>query len=293
MLSTSTKKIAVFLALTFTLSGICFFFLIVPPAQEVFGLGFVFSPALSACITQLIFERNLRQLGWSLNPRSLVASYGLPVLYGLAVYCTVWITGIGVFSPEALVQRAADPLAPLPQSPLLFLLTYGVQTATIGMVVSCVTAFGEELGWRGLLVPELAKQHSLAGTALISGAIWALWHYPVILFAEYNNDGAPIWFGMLCFTLMAIGLSFVMAWLRLRSGSVWTAVLLHASHNIFIQTLLNPLTGKTTLSPYVIDEFGIGLAIASLALAFVFWCKRGELPQHPVDQSITPSVAAP
>jgi hypothetical protein len=40
-----------------------------------------------------------------------------------------------------------------------------------------------------------------------------------------------------------------------------------------------PLTGATALTPFVIDEFGCGLALAGVLVAYVFWSKRAELPQ--------------
>jgi membrane protease YdiL (CAAX protease family) len=91
---------------------------------------------------------------------------------------------------------------------------------------------GEELGWRGLLVPELARRFSFTATALISGVAWAAWHVPVMVLADYHNPGAPLWFGLVCFAVLVIGISFAFAWLRLKSGSVWPTVLLHASHNV-------------------------------------------------------------
>jgi len=50
--------------------------------------------------------------------------------------------------------------------------------ATLGVLISCLTALGEEIGWRGFLVPQLASVTSFTKTALISGLIWAVWHYP-------------------------------------------------------------------------------------------------------------------
>ncbi len=61
----------------------------------------------------------------------------------------------------------------------------------------------------------------------------------MILFANYNNSSAPAWFGLVCFTVLAVGISFPFAWLRLKSGSLWTAVILHAAHNVFIQAFLH------------------------------------------------------
>jgi membrane protease YdiL (CAAX protease family) len=126
------------------------------------------------------------------------------------------------------------------------------------------------------LVPELSKKYSFTITALISGGIWALWHYPVILFANYNNSSAPAWFGLICFTVMVIGISFAFTWLRLKLGSLWTGVILHAAHNVFIQAFFTPLTGPTRWSAYVIDEFGIGLALAAVVVAYLFWRRHKE-----------------
>jgi protein-S-isoprenylcysteine O-methyltransferase Ste14 len=79
------------------------------------------------------------------------------------------------------------------------------------------------------------------------------------------------------FAVMVLGISFAFAWLRLKSGSLWTAALLHASHNLFVQGIFTPLTTETSLTPYIIDEFGIGLALAGLVVALIFWRRRGAL----------------
>ena len=146
------------------------------------------------------------------------------------------------------------------------------------MIGSCSTALGEEIGWRGFLVPELAKTTGFTQTALISGDVWAIWHYPVLIFGDYNA-GTPTWYGLTCFTVLVLGISFVFAWMRLKSGSLWTGVFLHASHNLFIQSIFTPLTKDTGKTPYVIDEFGFMLPVVVLFFAFYFWKKRAELTQ--------------
>ena len=146
----------------------------------------------------------------------------------------------------------------------------------MGTLMSCFTALGEEIGWRGFLVPELAKVTSYTKLSLISGIIWSVYHYPVLLFADYNS-GTPWWFGLGCFTLMAIGASFLFAWLRLRSGSVWTAMFLHASHNLYIQSYFDQATDDTVITAYISSEFGIALALVISLVAFLFWRKRSEL----------------
>jgi membrane protease YdiL (CAAX protease family) len=76
---------------------------------------------------------------------------------------------------------------------------------------------------------------------------------------------------------MVLSISFVFAWLRLKSGSVWTGAILHASHNLYIQGIFTPLTGNTGKTAWFIDEFGVVVPIAALAFALYFWSRRNEL----------------
>jgi membrane protease YdiL (CAAX protease family) len=244
-------------------------------------------PGVAALITQLVFQRNIRGLGWFIGPfRHLLVSYALPFCYAFVAYGIVWLTGLGSFAPPRLAQTLAIQI-PVPiQSPYAFLVVYGLFAATVGVGLSCASALGEEIGWRGLLVPELAQRLPFAATALVSGLVWSIWHWPLILFADYRNPGAPVWFSLVCFTVLVVGISFPFAWLRLKSGSLWTATLLHASHNMFVQGLFTPLTGPTKLTPYVIDEFGLGPALVALLVATLFWWRRGELPTASPSQPI-------
>jgi len=148
--------------------------------------------------------------------------------------------------------------------------------ASAGMVRSLATALGEEIGWRGFLVPELAKQMSFSKVCLLSGIIWAAWHSPLLLFADYNA-GTNRWYALACFTVMVVSISFVFAWLRLKSDSLWTAALLHASHNLFVQSIFDNLMRNTGRTLWYTTEFGAGLAIVGVLFAFFYWRKRGEL----------------
>jgi len=101
--------------------------------------------------------------------------------------------------------------------------------------------------------------------------MWAAWHYPILLMGDYNA-GTSAWFGLSCFTLMVIGSSYLAAWLRLASGSLWPPAILHASHNLFIQGVFTPLTTVTSITKdlntnHLIDEFGIGLVVTTLIAA--------------------------
>jgi membrane protease YdiL (CAAX protease family) len=273
------SKIVAYLVLTFVLSSIFYYLIIASGSRQPYTLGLMWCPGVAAIITQLLFQRSLRDMGWSFRPvRYLLVSYGLPVLYCVLVYGLAWLLGLGRFDPASLAsQMGVSQRLPF-GSVYAFVVVYTLSNAIVGFLISCASALGEEIGWRGLLVPELSKAFPFTRTALISGAIWAVWHYPLVLGGVYHNAGAPLWFGVVCFSIMVLGLSFAFAWLRLKSGSLWTGVVLHASHNLFIQTVFTPLTGETGLTPYVIDEFGVGLALAALVIAYLFWRRRAAVP---------------
>lgn len=104
---------------------------------------------------------------------------------------------------------------------------------TIIAIVSTPIVWGEEFGWRGYLQVRLFAEKPL-WSAVITGLIWGVWHYPMILMG-YVFSGNPI--GLLLYPINMIFTSIIYGWLRLRSGSVWSASLAHATGN----TIINPL----------------------------------------------------
>lgn len=117
---------------------------------------------------------------------------------------------------------------------------------------------------------------SLTKVALLSGLVWAVWHYPLFIFADYGA-GLPKMFSMTCFTVTVVGLSFLYTWIRLATGSVWAGMLMHASHNLFVENIFDPLTIETGATRFVTGEFGIGLAVAAVIVAIACWLQRGRL----------------
>jgi membrane protease YdiL (CAAX protease family) len=275
------QKTTTYIAITFLLSSV-FYYLIISSGSlstmgGIYATGLMWCPGIAALATQIVHHDTIRNLGWSWGKtRYQVWSYLIPLLYASVAYGLVWMTGLGGFSSVELVKGLGAQFGFQHAPAWAVVLEYIVVTVTLGTAVSCISALGEEIGWRGFLVPNLAKVTSYPKVAIISGVIWAAWHYPLIFFADYNG-GTPAWYGATCFTVMVIGLSFAFAWMRLRSGSLWTGVFLHASHNLFIQRVFDPLTTNTGLTKYITGEFGAALALISLVVAYIFWKKRAEL----------------
>lgn len=164
-----------------------------------------------------------------------------------------------------------------PLSRPLGIVLYFMVVGTIGVIQNCATTLGEDIGWRGFLVPELAKRFSFTATAVVSAVIWALWHVPIIVFAGYKMGTGG--FGLAVVSGHMIGLCFVLTWLRLKSGSLWPGVILHAWSNHFIQQFFDPMTTYPGRTKYILGEFGVGFTIAVAALAAYFWMRRTEVTQ--------------
>lgn len=254
------KQIITYLVLVFALSSI--FYVLIPRQGGLEGGGdtlvvpLMWMPALAAVVTTFIYHRNIRGLGWGLGkPIYYLIAYLLPILYAGIAYSVISLLGLGDINTSALGENLVLAL---------------VKNLTINVVLAAILAVGEEIGWRGLLVPQLAKLQPFARTALISGVIWGLWHIPLIINGGYSSN-APTWYAISAFLVLIVGMSFAFAWLRLASGSIWPAVLMHATHNSFIQGFLDEITVNTGNTDYFTTEFGLGLAIMGVIVGLIFW----------------------
>ncbi len=258
------RKIAIFLALAVVLVGVSYIPILRTGSLEA-GNGMaiivvMWMPGLAAILTQLITSRSLKGLGW--KPRTLPLlglALILPVLYCLPVYGLTWASGLGTFAPAG--WQAETGGAPVGTALALLL--------TFGLLQSLLSATGEEIGWRGLLVPQLARLTTFRNTWLLSSLVWLLYHVPLIIAADYHGAGTPLWYSLLCFTGLVFTMSAVMAWIRLASDSLWPCALLHASHNLIVQAIFDAGTTPGPYTGYVTGEFGAGLVITIGITAWV------------------------
>ena len=231
MTDTNRRSIPLYLLLTLAFSSL-FYFLIIKSGHLGSGGGLyvtalMWCPASAALLSCKILGRRVKTLGWKWGEsRYQVASYLIPLGYAAITYIVVWIAGLGGFYDHKFVGaiNKSFGLGTIPD--WLAIALYFVLAGSVGFIRGCASALGEEIGWRGFLVPELAKHTSFTATALISGCIWALWHSPILVFADYNA-GTPTWYSLTCFSVMVVESSFIFAWMRLKSGSLWTGVFLH------------------------------------------------------------------
>ena len=254
------REVGAFLALTFALSAPWYVLVAAGGGmgQQGYVLALMWCPAAAAAITQLFFHRTLRGLGWRWPPlRWIALGYLLPVAYSVVAYGAVWLAGYGVVD-----------LARAPQGRIAFVV--------LGTLFSLLTATGEEIGWRGFLVPALSRKLSFLQTAAVSGLVWGIWHLPLVLFADYNA-GTPAWYAVICFLIGVVALSTILAWLRLRSLSFWPAAFLHASHNLYVQGFFDRITVDNGITRWLAGEFGGVFAATLLLTAGLFVLARRRL----------------
>jgi membrane protease YdiL (CAAX protease family) len=211
----------------------------------------MWAPGLAAIVTSLVCHRSLAPCGVGVERRSwpwLLASLALPVAYTALVYLPLETAG---------VVRLGGPH-----------LTFDF--LVLGLGQSMLFATGEEIGWRGFLSPIMTARLGLVRGNAAVGVVWALYHFPAILFAGYGA-GHQAAFGMVAFSLTVTLLSVFLGAARHLSGSMWPAAVFHATHNLIFLHVFDPIERLTPAAGWLVGELGALLCVVMAALAFVGW----------------------
>src|SRR5260370_6217812 len=130
--------------------------------------GIMWCPALAAMAVLKLNGRKLSEIGWGWGkPKYQLLAWLIPFVYSTITYVIVQASDLCAVPNPALVQRIASQMAP-DMSRSLAMLIYIVLTGSFGLVISGALALGEEIGWRGFMVPELSKPQSFTSTALLT-----------------------------------------------------------------------------------------------------------------------------
>lgn len=138
----------------------------------------------------------------------------------------------------------------------------------MALVWPVMAALGEELGWRGYLMPRLNPRLTLLAAAVVTGLVWGLWHLPADYVALKGHGG---WFwaafllnGPVVLTAHAI----IMAWIWNRTGgSTLAATLYHMT--ITASAMLAPSAGSDGLPGVLAAACGAGVMWGAASLLLV------------------------
>lgn len=90
-----------------------------------------------------------------------------------------------------------------------------------------IFGMGEEIGWSGYAIDRMQARHSALGTAIVLGAIWALWHIVPLVQAHR----APAWIAWWCLGTVATRVIIVWLYNNIRR-SVFSAIVYHDVDNV-------------------------------------------------------------
>lgn len=194
------------------------------------------------------------------------ASLGVSVLFEWTQLDVVNFSGFQAMLDEPLDDTL---LRPVVLTQLAFI--------PFAAIFNAIPAFGEEIGWRGWLLVTL-RPAGIWPAMLLSGAIWGVWHAPVILLG-HNFNQPNIWgLGLMVVGSMAWGVFF--GWLRLRSGSVWPAVIGHGALNASGGLVLLLTAADSSMEMALVSPFGVSGWIV-LALVITLLKVTGQFRHEP------------
>ena len=125
------------------------------------------------------------------------------------------------------------------------------------------SALGEELGWRGFVLPRMQARHSALKASLLIGILWGPWHLPLWL---TGSEGHPISL-YVPFVVAVVASSVFYTWLYNNTGgSLLIVVLYHAASNLPITVLITPL-GSQMAQPFLIYVALTVVAAAAIVIA--------------------------
>jgi uncharacterized protein len=222
--------------------------------------GIMWAPGLVAMGVQLAATRSLRGMGWGLGkPRYLAAAYLVPMVYAFLPFLVAVLVGHGTWQFDRWAEGAGR--WGLPATTLNGFLF----ASTALLLPGVLMGLGEEIGWRGFMVPKLQQFGGFWFVVNASYPIWLAFHLPGMFFGGYHAEGLPLWWSFLCFSALLYPGTVFFTWLRIRSGSVWPCALAHGAHNLFIQMLFALAIKWDATTPWLVGEFG-ALTVAFSAM---------------------------
>ena len=244
----------------------------------------MFFPLVGALVANFACEEKERiDLGWKplirQNVRSYLMAWFIPAAIALLGGAVFFATHPQWYDPTlqsymdstaAALGVPVDQLTADQPPAAVMVVAVLVAALTVAPLINAIPAFGEELGWRGMLFPTLSEHMSPRAAALVSGVIWGLWHAPVIAMGHnygMGYAGFPV-AGILTMTLMCTAMSCWLCLLRQRSGSVWPCALAHGAFN----AIANVGLVFCTVGPTIFGPSPLGLVAGIPLVALGAFC---------------------
>jgi uncharacterized protein len=252
------REVTAFLGVAYTLALAIALFL---PHAQINLLLSVAVPTLTVVVlTFTITPRGRRRAVWRgiglgrAGFRAWPAAIGLPVLLCGGAYGAAVLVGAG-----RLDVHLSD-LTPINLASLASSLVFGT-----------VIILGEEIGWRGYLLP---RTQELTGSrrrgAVFTGFAHGCFHLPLILLATTYDMQVPRWVAAPMAVLVITAGGVFYAWIRDISGSVWAVAVAHNTVNTVFDLGAAAVVATSGSSlGYVAGETGVATLAVVVLTALV------------------------
>jgi uncharacterized protein len=180
--------------------------------------------------------------------------------------CFTKRSGLGAFLPALVLPLIAY---------LPIILLYPINLLTVTLALRCIGEIAlniplaplwEEIGWRGYLFARVQTSLGTRRSCLITGILWALWHYPIRISSA--PPGIPTYAFFAVFCLYVCALAFVLGWLFNRAGgSLLPVIFFHSFANTLANNFLVPASTRAGLTPLLLTTattWAVGLFLVYL-----------------------------
>lgn len=232
------RQVVIFLAITFVLTLALNFFFRAYMDRSVStnkGAGIMMLiPALAMLLTRLITREGFKNLWLKQYVKNQTCYYLMgwfgPILIIAVSALLYYLIFPGHFDPT--MSQAPEQFSHIRDN---FAATLIVSFLPFHLVGNIWFGLGEEWGWRGYLLPKLARLYGPLPAVFISGAIWGLWHGPLTAIEQLNAGGgaAQVWMGVGMYVVSCCAFSMLFSYITLRCGSCIPAAIAHMYHNSF------------------------------------------------------------
>lgn len=243
----TNKSVTLFLVIVISVSAI---FETIVIALRAMGLAvfLMWVPTIAAiiagCISQkesngkISFKKLLQSIGFQKTSiKWILLSCLIPAVYIGIPYVLFWIA-----FPNSLDMSKASVIQL-------------VLMSVVGIFIGLITAIGEEIGWRGYLVPATLERVGIKKALIYTSIFWGVWHLPILISGLYM-PGTPAWYSVPAFLFMIIPVGMIYGIITIKTKSIWPAIFLHAAHNTFDQLIFGTVTVANN-KMFFVSETGI------------------------------------
>jgi uncharacterized protein len=237
-------------------------------ASLIWLTGWAAVPTIASVVARLALKEGFSDVSFRLGGRrgrnAVLLAPIFPVVVGILAYGIAWASG--------LLAHFGSP------SPSIGSWGLWVILFALAIPVNIIDDSGEEIGWRGYALTRLIDA-GVPRPILASGLLWGLWHAPLYLWGGFAVGQPPL-LATALLLVVTTSFGFVLARVRLETGSIWPPIALHVVWNVIIQIGFDELASGPSKAIWV-GETGILMTLVLVAVVVIYSRGRWTILREP------------